>query len=660
VGLVPQVTGEYNYQVASGGLTATELADGTTLDRHFRANEFEYYVQDSWRARPNLTFTYGLRHTILQTPYEVNGQEVTPTVNMQQWFENRYEAAYAGTVNQPDLTFAPTGKVYGRPAYWPKQKLNIAPRIAVAYAPDPKTSIRAGFGIYFDHYGEGIVNSFDQFGSYGLSTAISNPAGSYSVDTSPRYTGISTLPPNACAQSAQITYPYTAPNNVNCGLAITWGIDNRLKTPYAEAFNLSLQRELPGGFTFEADYVGRLGRHLLQQLDLAEPAPLADGKGGTGYFAAATALSKLADANGDNPNAKVPAIPYFEDLFPDAAGMDVAGDGAPGNSATQNIYTDVWALNRGNETTALLFMDTGCYPGCGGQLYRYYQDQFSSLYTWASIGMSYYNAGQFILRHPTSKGLQFDFSYTYSTSIDMGSDTERTSELAAGENSPSGNPASSFSEIINSFQPSLNRGFSDFDTRHLITFDWVDQLPLGRGQRFAGSAGPVLNAVIGGWQWSGLNRWSSGLPFSVIESGWTTNYQIEAGMVATAPIKMRQHIVDGAPQAFDNPSAINNGVATGSPLRNPYPGEAGQRNNFRGNGYFDIDSGLSKVWKIHEGQNIKFAWEVFNVTNSVRFDDSPVSIYGGLNAQAGSATLGEYSSTLSLPRVQQFSLRYDF
>jgi len=96
-------------------------------------------------------------------------------------------------------------------------------------------------------------------------------------------------------------------------------------------------------------------------------------------------------------------------------------------------------------------------------------------------------------------------------------------------------------------------------------------------------------------------------------------------------------------------------------LRLPYPGEAGQRNAYRGDGFFDIDSGLAKSWRITERQNLKFAWEVFNVTNSVRFDTSVASSTGvALNNVATSNTLGSYASTLTLPRVQQFSLRYAF
>ena len=54
---------------------------------------------------------------------------------------------------------------------------------------------------------------------------------------------------------------------------------------------------------------------------------------------------------------------------------------------------------------------------------------FVSLYALSAIGMSYYNAGQLVLRHPTSYGLNLDFSYTFSNSIDMGSDAERGTEF---------------------------------------------------------------------------------------------------------------------------------------------------------------------------------------------------------------------------------------
>jgi hypothetical protein len=148
------------------------------------------------------------------------------------------------------------------------------------------------------------------------------------------------------------------------------------------------------------------------------------------------------------------------------------------------------------------------------------------------------------------------------------------------------------------------------------------------------------------------------LPFSVFAPGWATNWQVESFGVKTGNVQVHRHIdANGAPQVFGNVDAINSGVTNGgSPIRLPYPGEAGERNNFRGDGYFDVDSGLTKAWRITEGQNVKFAWEVFNVTNSVRFDTNGTSLSGQLT----SGTFGVYSATLSQPRKMQFSLRYSF
>jgi hypothetical protein len=641
VGGVPDSTTVSNYNVEKGGATGSLYPDGTFINRHFKANEFEWYVQDSWRARPNLTITFGLRHTILQTPYEENGQQVSPTIDTDAWYKQRNASALQGQVYEPLLQFAPSGPANHAPGLWAKQKTNFAPRLAIVYAPNEKTSIRSGFGLYFDHYGEGIVNTFNQFGSFGLNTSVENPAGVYTTETAPRFTGVHDVPSNGSAQPNPITYPYTYPAT---NFAITWGADNKLKTPYAEALDFSIQRELKGGMTLEVAYVGRLGRHLLQAIDLAEPVNYTDPQGGGNYFTNGAKLSALVDANGGNPMASVPAIPYFEDIFPQLANYDYMGE-----SATQAIYTNEWAPNRyqNGETTALADLDFYCYYTCP-QNPRFWQSQFSSLYAWDSIGMSYYNAGQITLRHPLSHGLQADFSYTLSKSIDMGSDTERATEIGSN---------GSFSNIINTWNPSLNRGVSDFDTKHLITFDWLYHLPFGRGQMYANSSNRLVDELIGGWQWSGVNRWTSGLPFSVNAPGWGTDWQIESFAIQTGAVKIRKHLdQNGAPQVFDNVAALNNGVTNGSPIRLAYPGEAGERNAYRGDGYFDLDSGLSKTFRITERQGVKFAWEVFNVTNSARFDVNPISF--GTTLTTGN--LGNYSALYTKPRVMQFSLRYDF
>ncbi|HLI75392.1 MAG TPA: hypothetical protein VKV02_00485, partial [Acidobacteriaceae bacterium] len=436
-------------------------------------------------------------------------------------------------------------------------------------------------------------------------------------------------------------------------------------------FDASVQRLLPGGLTLEVAYVGRLGRHLLQALDLAEPTDFVDTQGGGDYFTAGSQISADVDQNGGKQFATVAPIPYFEHVFPFLANLNQQIYDANGNviysgigkSATQNAYTFEYAPQRAalGGTTALADIDFFCYHACpAGYVSKFWQQQFASLYALSTIGMSYYNAAEISLRHANAHGLQFDINYTFSKAIDMGSDAERSTEFS-GPNSNNPSIAVSQSSILNTWKPYLNRAVADFDTRHIITADAVYQLPFGKGKALLSQAHGAVNEVIGGWQYSGIFRATSGLPFSLGEPGYTTNWQQPSFAVVTDPtLKAHRHIAaDGSVTFFstDQLTAINNGVSTGSPVRLPYPGEAGERNFFRGDGYLDLDSSLSKAFPIKEYGALNFTWSVYNVTNTVRFD--PESITGQLT----NGSLGVASAVLGgnqTPRRMQFALRYDF
>ncbi len=185
----------------------------------------------------------------------------------------------------------------------------------------------------------------------------------------------------------------------------------------------------------------------------------------------------------------------------------------------------------GNETTGLFVADLFCLPACaqlagqpaGGQPFNFFDDQWSSLYAWRSIGNSAYHGLQLTLKHAMSGGLQFDFNYTLSKSIDAGSNAERIS-LFEGFGLGS--------QIINAWSPNQLRGVSDFDMRHQITADWVYEMPFGRGRRWAGSGGKVADAIVGGWGLSGIVHWTSGLPWSMSSgSGWPTNWELQGNAV---------------------------------------------------------------------------------------------------------------------------------
>jgi hypothetical protein len=686
-GVVASESVAYQYKYNPKAGTSSLLGLGSMVQRNFKANELEWYVQDQWRITSKVTLTYGLRHTILQTPYEVNGQQVSPTVSLHDFFDTRVYEASKGVVDQPNFSFAPSGKANGGKPFFPMSWKNFSPRLGFAYALDSKTSIRSGFGLYFDHFGEGMVRNFSELGSYGLGGHESTPAGFFSPDTAPRFTSINNIPVYSTTilptsylppPATTLSYPFAPPAN---GQAGGWMMDDHISTPYSFTMNLDVQRQLPKGFVLETAYVGRMGRHLIVQQDHAMPLDLVDPANGMDYFTAASLLEVQAYGNGGKgvPTANVAKIPYWEDLFPDAAGATgspMASIPCPvtvcqaGNSATQNIYNQYKAQPL-NATDDLNLMDTLCSPGCGGKLFRYYTGAFSSMYADSTIGTSSYNAAQVMLHHPMGRGLQADFDYTFSRAIDIGSDTERTCTSCSTVGTA---PNTSTGVLINSFNPKQNKGVADFDTKHIITTDMVYKLPFGRGQTFMNSPSRLMDAVFGGWQLNGLGRWTSGLPFSLtISGGWMTAWPKTAYVIQTGPLgKLSPHTsrVSGVPNAFPNPSGLvagisgltggnasNGGSGTPTQVRYPLPGEVGERNKYRGDGYFGIDSGLMKSWKVTEKQAIKFDWEVFNVTNSVRFDTNTVT---SLKNSVGTGNLGAYTSTLSQSRVQQISLRYDF
>jgi len=679
------------------------IPQGAFINRHFRAHEFETYLQDSWRIKSNLTLNFGVRYSLLQPPYEVHGNQVAPDQSLHDFFDRRMKDMVNGVIDNTNFSMVLAGQANGKKPYWGWDYKNFAPRLSLAWSPGykdglfgaifggpGKSSVRLGAGVYYDHFGEGIVNTFDKNGSFGLTTTITDAPATVGVDDAPRYTGISDIPASITPAGPSGPFPATPPTADQLGgFAIYWGLDDKLKTPLAYGFDLSVSRELKGGFVLEAAYVGRLGRRLLQEKDLMQPLNLFDPTSKTSYFQAATQLAILAEANGGAGTdiSQIPAIPYFENLFPTAATAmggptyadmgDFLGCGAPNLiangglgltnlTATQAMY-DSYFCDLHNETTSLFFADVLGFPafptvngadGANGKL-AYYQSQWASLYAWTSGGRSNYNALQLMLRHNATHGLTWDFNYTFSKSIDFTSDAERVN-LFEGYGFGGG-------QVINAFSPSQMRGVSDFDMTHQINTSWLYELPFGRGKKWGGGWNRALDAVVGGWSWSGLGRWTSGLPF-IVQNGFDfpTNWELNgfATLQGKAPKTGVFTDCDGDPNLFAD-LACSKGIDPGLFIlgpngndghwRFPHPGESGSRNNIRGPGYFGIDLGLRKSWGITEKSKLYFSWQVYNVTNSVRFDAA-----NAFPTVDSAGSFGKYSNTLTRPRVMEFALRLSF
>ncbi len=653
VGIVTEGNAVYNYDK-----NGTPLAFGSPLLREFRWNEYESYAQDSWRVTPNLVLTYGLRWTVLQPPAESHGTQVGPCVangssctplSLTSWLNDSANQGATGgaAINVPAISFAPNGRYNGKPDFWNYEYKDFAPRVAVAWAPDfgqgwlakllgskGQTSIRAGYSIFYNHFGAGTVNSYDSAGSYGLSSQVTNVPGTVSVSTAPRFISITDIPDGLLPPAPPGGFPATPPGDA---FAISWGVDSAVKTPYSHAIDFSISRELSKDLVLDLSYVGNFARRLPEQEDVAMPLNLKDPTSGVDYFTAATQLSNMAHAG--VPVSSVQPIPYWENLFGPLGGG--------GQSATQVVYNQ-FLTNVGNETYALFNLDlpdsqTGAglnVPGHSYPSYRFYHNQYSALYTWRNIGKSDYNALQVTLHKRFSRGLQGDFNYTWSKSFDWTSQAERI-PTSGGNNG---------AQIINTWNPSQLRGLSDFDATHQINANWIAELPFGKGRRWAGSANPVVNAIVGGWQLNGLFRWTSGLPWTVDEGSiWPTNWDIEGWAIFQGPLSKSDLKRGTGPNAFVNPQAVYNA------FRIDLPGESGTRNPLRGDGYFGIDAGLSKVFQPVERVKVRLRWDVFNVTNSVRFDVASIG-----NRLDSPNNFGVYTQTLTNPRVMQVALRVEF
>ncbi|MFY9909731.1 MAG: carboxypeptidase-like regulatory domain-containing protein [Candidatus Sulfotelmatobacter sp.] len=695
-GMVPQVTA--NYQETKN---FTLLPEGAMVPRHFRAHEAEWYVQDAWRLKPNLTLTAGLRYSLLQPPYETTGTQVAPVPGISQWFRNRAIGMAEGQSIQPLLSFELSGQANGKPPIWNWDYKDAAPRFAFAWSPNfskesffgkifgdsGKSSLRGGYGIYFDHFGEGVLNSFDQMGSFGLTTIIGDPAGLVTPDQSPRFSSLYRVPAtyNGCGAAPCLLqppaptggFPYSPPSTpATGGESISWGLDNGLKTPYSHVVDLSFSRDIGHGFVVETSYVGRFGHRLLQQLDVAQPLDLRDPKSGMDLYSATRIIATTMQSNNPTLVQNMPKIPYFEDLFPLVAGQQPTITCAPGTpparpTATQNMY-EIFACNGGIDmTTELIQADWYCdptgaaFPACATvngvtKPFQFWAPQFSSLYVWSTMGNSSYNALQASLRRKITGGLQFDFNYTYSKSIDLGSDAERVNQYEGGSGVAGGGFAS---YILNTWSPKQNRGVSDFDATQQFNANWMYQLPVGKDKHFPVRG--VLGAIFGNWELTGIFRMTSGFPTTVNDGNyWPTNWENTANAMLIGPEpKGGTYMVNGSPNIFKDP--VGNSNSAINQFRYAYPGESGERNLIRGAGYFGIDMGLGKTWNVTESSVLRFSWETFNITNSVRFDAAALEPFAGSNAEgnlslSNSSSFGYYTSTLTAPRVMQFALRYSF
>ena len=645
IGLQVQGTANYNNLV-----NGTVLPQGAPVTRDFANEEYEWYAQDSWKVKRNLTVTYGIRHSIMPPIHEVNGQQTSTNISIGNWFYQRADLAAAGLPESDAglITFI-AGNAPGARALYPNHLTNFAPRLAVAYSPEArsglarflfggsgKTSIRAGWGVFYDLFGQPLAQTYAS-DAFGLSTQLTNPSSSLTSATAARYTGFYTPPTQLFPAAPQTGFPVTYPTSA---FAITNAIDDTLKAPYTMNTDFSVGREFSHGWFVQGSYVMRLSRRSLINKDLAQPANLVDKKSGMTYYQAAQQLAGMYN-NGVNavPVASVPKIAFWEDLWPGLAGG--------GLTATQQAYKQFGAGFSPDYTSALQNIDINCSPSCSifgpGAIFN---QQFSALSAWSSVGRGDYYSMQWTVRKQFSQGLTLDFNYTFGRSVDLASSAES---------------GGSFSGVIqNAWFPQQQWADSNYDARHIFNFFAVYQLPFGRGRAVLGNSNKILNGVIGGWQLTPTIQWSSATPTSVGDgSNWATNWEISANATQIAPVTTTVAL-NGLPASgtsVGSPNLFANAAAAFKAFTFTLPGDSGDRSNIRVPGPYAVNLGLAKefnLYTIHDVQHkLQLRGEAFNLTNT--------AVQSGVSLNIGSATsFGKFSSQLGSPRQMQFALRYTF
>ncbi len=641
LGTFTQLGATYNY-TSSGNIVP--MGAGTA--RKYRYSETELYFGDSWKVKPSLTVTYGVRWQLYTVPYEKNGIEAIqvnastgkPIGFDEYLFKDRVPqnaSGVSGPTAVPFLEYVLAGKANNAPGYYSPSYKDFAPRLSFAWVPpfDHNTVFNASAGIVYDHTIVSAVQNFQDHSSYLFQADNTNVYGSSadpagSLASSPRFTGINAIPtaPTAPAFASKVI-PFVdtttnPPTPYGLGInTFSTAIDPSLTTPYSILLNAGVQHNIGGGFILNLSYAGRMGRKLLAQVDASQVLDFVDPGSGQHYATAFGNIVKELRAGADP--GSIPAEPWFENQV-----------GAGGTQFLASIGTGLFLngdiADFSQALAANQFINTNVVMA----------SQFSSNDYYTNKGFSAYHGLLATLHKNAGHGLQFDFNYTWSHSID------NFSLVANGQSNFTGE------FVCDATQPRECRSNSDFDLTQVFNGNFIYDLPVGHGRSFASTTPTWVNEVIGGWQVSGLPSWQTGYPYYANTTAYGAGYAtlapaILVGSKSAVSSNVHKDTGTGLLFGFKDPAAAN------AAFTGPVGLTLGQRNELRSPHYGNIDLGLGKTFPItSEHYRLVFRADAFNAFNHPNFN-SP-------NATLVSGNFGHITTTSSAARVLQGALRFEF
>lgn len=573
-----------------------------------RAHQYDSYIEDEWHIRPKIVLNAGLRWELNRPPFDAK-QTLVPNLPIDG--------------SQGPVTFARSDRWYKN-----SNVDAVGPRVGIAWSPDARTAVRVGYGWLFD-----TISTFQITSIAGkIPGFIQNCNNSLSIDGTPTPTvgcvapagtqnrisqgfPVSVLAPTAKPSAAlsPLPQPYTLAPGVGA-------FDPNLKNPSVHEWDMTVQRELPKHFVAEIGYVGKRGTHLyraydLNQININQPGFLAS-------FNIARA-NVLAGCNPDGTSTPTCTTGQAPTLL-----LQLVSSSFLNSATSRNNFKLGNIGNFSQRVDTLAGASAITAKGFPANYFRP-NPQFGQIFYFDSGGDSYYHGAFVAVRRRFEQGLDFGLTYTFSKSIDdMSVDPVGASTGGGLSTSNSRTPTD-----VHNFR--LDRSRSDFDNRHVLLTNLLYELPVGRGKALASSAPKWANHIIGGWSISGIFIYQSGEPYTLNSGELTANNTHQSSVLVVGPLDQGHlQTVPGVvgPVLYNVGNLITNPADPHFNCRNvtgtqtffcvPGPGQNGSgRNLAQGPNFWNLDSGLAKIFNMTERFKLQFRAEFFNVLNHPNFEN---------------------------------------